>query len=279
MIEVANPEQYEAWNGESGRRWVQSADRRDQVLAPIAEALLTAAEPMPGETVLDVGCGCGATTLHAAGAVGDRGRATGIDLSEPMLAVARDRADRARLTNVAFVQGDVQTGGLELHETNLVISRFGTMFFSEPTTAFANVRHVLAGDGRLCIATWQPLEANDWLTVPGAALLPYAELPEQEPAAPGMFAQADPETVRTTLAAAGFHRVDLEPVTVSLPLGPTVDDALEHLADSGPGRAVLDAIPDEQRPAALDDVRAALAEHATETGVRLHAAIWIVRAK
>jgi ubiquinone/menaquinone biosynthesis C-methylase UbiE len=277
VIETANPEQYDAWNGESGQRWVAGADRRDRVLAPVADTLLAAAVPDRGERVLDVGCGCGATTLAAAHAVETSGHANGIDLSAPMLAVARERARRENVTNATFVQADAQAGAPAA--ADLVISRFGTMFFSDPVLAFSHLRDALAGHGRMCLVTWQPLVANEWLTVPGAALLPFATLPPSDTEGPGMFSQADPEAVRTTLHAAGFAAVEIDPVTVSMRLGGTVDEAVEHLVDSGPGRAVLATVPDDRRPAALDAVRGALVDRTTADGVVLGGGIWVVRAR
>ena len=208
MTASANASQFDAWNGESGLRWVATADARDRVLAPVGEALLAAAAARPGMRVLDIGCGCGSTTLMAAKSVGNTGSATGIDLSGPMLDLARQRATAAGAVNASFVQGDAQTHAFEPEAADLVISRFGTMFFADPEAAFANIARALRPDGRLCLATWQPLAANEWLTVPGAALLRHTELPATAPDQPGMFAQSDPELVSATLAAAGFADVD-----------------------------------------------------------------------
>jgi len=277
MTAIANHDQYDAWNGDSGTRWVATADRRDQVLAPIGDALLAAASPAAGERVLDVGCGCGATTLVAAEQIGHDGAAVGIDLSEPMLAVARRRAEQARTANAAFVQADAQTHQSE-SRSDLIISRFGTMFFTDPTAAFTNLHRTLVPGGRLCVATWQPLEANEWLTIPGAALLQYANLPATGPAAPGMFAQSDPDTVRGVLAASGFDDVEIDPVSVALTVGATVEEAVDYLADSGPGRAVLESVDDRIRPDALAGVADSLRSHADGTGVHLDAAVWLVRA-
>jgi SAM-dependent methyltransferase len=226
--------------------------------------------------VLDVGCGCGATTLAAARAVAPGGHATGVDLSAPMLDVARDRARRQGIANASFAQCDVQAGAPT--NADLVVGRFGTMFFSDPVLAFTHLRGALAPGGRLCLATWQPLIANEWLTVPGAALLPFATSAPAEGGGPGMFAQSEPDVVRDILGTAGFSHVDLEPVTVPLHLGATVEDALEHLVDSGPGRAVLAAVPEDRQHAALDAVRAVLRERATAEGIALGGAVWIIRA-
>jgi ubiquinone/menaquinone biosynthesis C-methylase UbiE len=278
MSHIDNTEQHEQWNGDSGRRWVGDADRRDEVLAPVGDALLAAARPRPGEKVLDIGCGCGATTLAAGSAVGPAGAVTGIDLSGPMLDLARQRRDTAQATNVDFVDGDAQAHALSpTHD--LAISRFGTMFFADPTAAFANIATALSSGGRICLATWQPLVANDWLTIPGAALLQYGTMPASaDDAGPGMFAQSEPDAVTAVLAEAGYLDIGLDPVTVDLHLGANPNEATEYLAESGVGRAVLETVADDDRPAALDAVRTVLADHTDQTGVHLGAAIWIITA-
>jgi len=275
---TANADQFDAWNGDSGQRWVANADRRDAVLSPIADLLLDHAAVQPGDAVLDVGCGCGATSLAAAAATGPDGALVGLDLSEPMLDVARRRAGATGVPHARFIQGDAQVHHLE-QTFDVAISRFGTMFFDDPVAAFTNLARHLRPSGRLCIATWQPLVANQWLTVPGAALLGYGSLPEAGAlGAPGMFAQADPVTIRSMLTDAGFVGVDSTPRTLPLVLGTTIDDAVDHLADSGPGRAVLETVPEHQHGAALAAVADVLADHHNDAGVTLDAAVWITTA-
>ena len=278
MTRRPNLEQFEAWNGESGARWVANADTRDAVLAPIASALNHTAGFTAGEQVLDIGCGCGATTLAAARAVGPTGVAHGVDLSEPMLQIARQRAAAAGSTNVSFEQADAQAAGLG-GPYDVAISRFGTMFFADPVAAFTNIAAHLVPGGRLCVATWQPLAANEWLVVPGVALLEFGTMPDGgAPGAPGMFAQAEPTRVTTTLAGAGFVQVDVVPRTVALTFG-TVDDAVSYLGDSGPGRAVLETIPADRHEDALAAVRRSLLpHHRPGVGVVLDAGVWLVTA-
>jgi ubiquinone/menaquinone biosynthesis C-methylase UbiE len=267
-----NTDQRTAWNGASGVRWAASADRRDAVLAPVADALLDLSAITTGQHVLDVGCGCGATSLAAARATGPTGRVVGVDLSAPMLALAATRAAQSAM--VEFVEADAQT--FERTERfDLAISRFGTMFFDDPAGAFANIARHLVPGGRICIATWQPLVANEWLTVPGAALLRCTAIPEGAGVeGPGMFAQSDPAVVRRLLLDAGFVDVDALPQTVGLRLGATVDDAVEHLTESGPGRTVLEAIPEDDRSEALAAVAEALRpHHHADRGVVLGAGI------
>ena len=134
-MSLANQAQHDAWNGDSGHRWAADAQRRDEVLAPIADALFTAVELRVGEAVLDLGCGCGVTTIAAADAVAP-GVVVGIDLSEPMLALTRARAGDRSIT---FVQADAQTHRFDPGRFDVAISRFGTMFFDDPVAAFANV--------------------------------------------------------------------------------------------------------------------------------------------
>jgi ubiquinone/menaquinone biosynthesis C-methylase UbiE len=277
MTHTANVEQYELWNGDAGRRWAQQAARRDHVLAPVASALFEAARIRDGESVLDIACGCGATTLRAARDAGPTGSALGIDISQPMLGVARGRAGEQGVPNVSFEQADAQVHALDAAAYDIAISRFGTMFFADPRAAFANIARASRDRARLCLVTWQPLAANDWLTIPGAALLRYATAPEQAPG-PGMFAQSDPIAVCDTLASAGYDAIRSIPVTVSLTVGADAADAASYLTASGPGRILLDTMPENERLAAMETLESALGQHAGADGVRLDAAIWVTTA-
>ena len=274
-MKIANVESFENWNGESGVRWSADADRRDRVLAPIGDALIDAARLRQGERVLDVGCGCGATAIAASNRVTPGGSVVGLDLSAPMLGVARARASALAIENATFVQDDAQTFRSDA-TFDAVVSRFGTMFFVDPVAALANVGQVMRPSGRLCLATWQPLAANEWLMIPGVALLRYGSLPTSEPGAPGMFAQSEPDVVAETLEQAGFENITLDAASLPLTLGADADEATDYLAGSGIGRAVLETVPDAEKPAAVDAVRATLAEHADTSGVHLDAAVWII---
>ncbi len=278
MTDIANTDQYDAWNGDSGRRWVSDPDRRDRVIAAVGDALLEVAGLRSGERVLDIGCGCGATSFAAARAVEPAGEVVGIDLSEPMLAVARARSEDAQVRNAAFIQADAQVHSFEGLAFDAAISRFGTMFFVDPAAAFANIARVLRPGGQLCIATWQPLAANEWLMIPGAVLLSFGTMPDSADG-PGMFAQSDPDVIVSMLAGAGFDPVDVAARSVPLNLGTDPNEAAEHLAETGPGRAVLETVPAADRPAALEAVRAVLVDHQTPVGIQLDGAVWITSAR
>jgi SAM-dependent methyltransferase len=259
------------WNGDSGQIWAADADRRDRILAPVLDVLLSAARIQPAENILDVGCGCGATTLAAAAQL-TTGTATGLDLSHPMLQVARQRGERRE--RVSFVEADAQTFAFE-SASDLIISRFGTMFFDDPVAAFGNLRRAARDGGRLCIATWQPLAANDWLLVPEAVLDRYG--PQPDVPGPGMFSQSDPAAMAAMLSGAGWARPAVEPHQVVLRIGSDPADAADYLAGTGSVRRVLDTIDPGQRSAALADLAAALNDHVSD-GVRLTAGINIVQA-
>jgi SAM-dependent methyltransferase len=271
----ANEAQRAQWNGEGGAHWVAGADERDRILQPVADALLAAAALQPGEDVLDVGCGCGVTTLAAVDRVAP-GTVTGADISSVMLSVARERATGR--VGVTFLEADVQTDPFE-PRFDVVLSRFGTMFFDDPGAAFTNLHGAARPGGRLCIATWQPLAANEWLTVPGAVLLERGSLPDLVDPGPGMFAQSDPDDVRAVLGAAGWQQVEVEPVPVDLVLGVDARAAAAYLAETGIARRVLDTIRPDEQPAAIAAVTDVLAGYEGDDGVRLGAGIFIVTAR
>jgi SAM-dependent methyltransferase len=277
-VSVANQLEYEAWNGESGRRWIANAERHDRVLRPVAEALLNGSLLQAGEAVLDLGCGCGATTLGAARAVGPTGSVVGVDISEVMLNVATRRIAETGPANVALLAADAQTHPFEPGRYDIAISRFGTMFFHDPAAAFANIAGALRPGGRLYIATWQPLVANDWLTIPGAALLDYGRIPDVEHGGPGMFAQSDPAAVAAVLLSAGFTRITSQAKAVPLPLGRDPGEATSYVIDSGVGRAWLATVPDDLQQAALKAVHDALGEHQSADGVVLDGGILLTSA-
>src|SRR5258708_25647551 len=187
---IANRDQAEHWNSsEQPGRWVTHQDQFDRMLAPFAAMILGAASLAPGDHVLDVGCGCGATTVDAARAVAP-GTSTGIDLSGPMLARARQNAVRSGIANTFFEQGDAQTY-LFQPAFDAVISRFGVMFFADPNAAFANLRTAARRGGRPAVVCLQPPAAQDRLTGPAAA--PAPQLPITYPgdaATPGPFTPA-----------------------------------------------------------------------------------------
>ena len=281
-MSIANTDQAERWNsGDDAAHWITNQARYDRMNEPFAALILDAAAPRPGGHVLDVGCGCGGTTLAAARLVAP-GQATGIDLSGPMLARARAGAEAAGLGNAVFQQGDAQVHPFEPAGFDTVISRFGMMFFADPIAALANIRSATRPGGRLAFVCWQPLAAQEWLLVPGAALAEHVPLPAGFGSGdgPGMFALADPARVGQILAAAGWQDIEVTPEHASILVGGggSVEDAVEFLSTGSMGRTMLAGADAATADRAVASVRAALAPHADADGVRLGAAVWLVQA-
>jgi len=278
---IVNTDQAEHWNtGDGVDHWVRNQDRYDRMNAPFADMILDAACLRPGGDVLDVGCGCGGTTLAAARLVAP-GRALGLDLSGPMLARARAGAEAAGLGNAEFRQGDAQVHPLEPGRFGTVLSRFGVMFFADPVAAFANIRSAAKPEGRLVFVCWQPLAANQWLLVPGAALaehVPPAGFGSGD--GPGMFAFADQDRIRQVLAGAGWRDVTVasERAQILVGGGGSVDEALEFLRTGTMGRTMLAGADPATAARAIGSVRDVLARHADAEGVHLGAAVWLVQA-
>ena len=276
-MSIANTAQAEHWNtGDGVAHWVTNQARYDRMHAPFTALILAAAALRPGGTVLDVGCGCGGTTLAAARLVAP-GQAVGLDLSGPMLAQARAGAEAAGLANAVFQQGDAQVHELEPDTFGTVISRFGVMFFADPVAAFANIRSATRPGGRLVFVCWQPMAANQWMLVPGAALAEH--LPPPGPG-PGMFAFADPDRLRPILAAAGWRDIDIasEHASILVGGGGSVDDTVEFLRTATQGRTMLAGADAATAARALASLRAALTPFADADGVHLGAAVWLVQA-
>ncbi len=275
-----NRGQTEAWNGGESAHYVSHADRYDRQLAPFTEALLNHVDLGPGDTVLDIGCGCGVTTLQAAQSAR---AALGVDISHPLVGIANDRAQAAAVDNVEFVVADAQTHGFDEGHFDVVISQFGSMFFDDPEGAFANLRRALAPRGRAVFITWQELDANEWLMVVGRAVARYAALPDLGGRAggPGMFALKHRDETVALLTGVGFTKVSVEPVSTTILLagGESLNESVDFLLGMGMVRGLLGRLEDDQLEAALDEIRATLAEHyEAEVGVRLGAAGWLVSA-
>jgi SAM-dependent methyltransferase len=273
---VPSAAQAEAWNGEEGRRWVAQAARHDRMLAGMTGNLLAAAGVQATDTVLDVGCGCGETTLAAARRAGS-GSAVGVDVSAVILAEARRRAEREALANARFEQADAQVNLFPAGGFDLVMSRFGVMFFDDAQAAFANLHRALRPGGRLAFLCWQEPAANEFLGLPLAAVAAHLQLPELGgPDDPGPFSLARPGRVRDLLDEAGFRAASIEPVTDAMWIGADIGDVMDYFLGLGMVRAMLAAAPPEDGAAAAKAVRDALAPHQGPDGVRLGGAAWLV---
>ena len=267
------------WNGPAARFWVDHDDRYDTLLARYGYALLTASGPRPGDHVLDIGCGCGSTTLLAAQAVGSEGGAAlGVDISLAMIDKARSRATGSGTANVGFEVGDAQTTDFGGASFDLAISRFGVMFFADHTAAFANIRRAMRPGGRLAFVCWAERARNENWTVAFDALAPRLDWPTPVARPSGPFALADPVAIRTMLSSAGWRDIEISELHEPLRMGDDADDAVAFELSDPEITAELASAEPAVAARARADLRAAFAARERPDGVWLSSAAWLVRA-
>ena len=274
-----NAAQVEYWNSIAGRRWTDRQEEQDLVLRPVSDRLIAAADAKPGQLVVDIGCGCGDTTIDFAARVMPGGEVLGLDISEPMLARARERAPNN--LPARFVLADATVYDFEPEWADLAVSRFGVMFFADPARSFANLRRGLKPAARLVFVCWREAKQNPWMMIPLREAKKHAPpLPETNPEDPGPFAFADEGRVRRILSAAGFADIVVTPedLDLDLAIGRGLDAAVAGALGIGPTSRILDGQPEAVRAAAAADIRKALADRAQGESVPLGAAIWLVTA-
>ncbi|HEV7691338.1 MAG TPA: class I SAM-dependent methyltransferase [Hyphomonadaceae bacterium] len=276
-----NSPQIAEWNGPLGARWATQQEEMDALTAPYGQDALNAAAAQPGERVLDVGCGCGASTLALGRAVGASGAVVGADIARAMLEVARRRAAEAGLSHITFTEADASSASLP-QDLDLICSRFGVMFFADPVAAFAHMRSAMKGVGRLAFVCWRAARDNPWASVPVAAARQALKLeaPAGDPHAPGPFAFADHARVSGILTDAGFREIEIEPFEHLMPLGSNPRAAAEYATRSGPvARLVREAGP-ENTPRIIEAVEKAITPLAGRDGsISLPGRTWVVTAK
>ena len=277
-FDPANAQQAAYWNGDAGHRWTAQQEEQDRLLSPFTAALFEAAAAKLGEKVIDVGCGAGDTTLRAAEITG---HALGVDMSEPMLARARERA-AAMGSPARFTLADATLHDFSPERADLMISRFGVMFFADPVRAFANLRRGLKAGGRIAFVCWRDLALNPWQNVPYAAALKHLPPPAPPgPDEPGPFAFSEAARVRGVLEGAGFDEIQLTTYEGVLDIadGGGVESAVGKSLSIGATSRALAHQPDEVRAAVVESLRETLASHAQGERVPLGGTVWIVQAR
>lgn len=273
----AGGEQSALWNGPAGEAWVALQPVLDRMLAPFAALLAEAAGQAAATRVLDVGCGAGSTTLAVARRRGAAARCVGIDVSTPLIAAAEAQAARQGLP-VRFVCDDAQTHAFEPARFDLILSRFGVMFFDDPVRAFANLRRAARAGASLRFVAWRSGADNPFMTTAeraAATLLPA--LPASDPHAPGQFAFAERARVQRILEDGGWSEVEIHPI--DLPCRFAEQDLTPYLTRLGPLGRQLAGLDEATRTRVVGQVRAAFDPFVHGAEVRFTAACWDVRAR
>jgi ubiquinone/menaquinone biosynthesis C-methylase UbiE len=274
-----NADQIAYWNGPGGQRWADRQQAQDILLAPVANILIDRAQARAGERIVDVGCGSGAISIALAQKVGPSGHVMGIDVSSPMLARARQIATAGLPAD--FVLADATVHPFDPASFDLLVSRFGVMFFAEPARSFANLRRALKPSGRLAFVCWREPRENPFFMAPLQAVYKHVpKLPQLGPEDPGPFSFASEARVQRILGEAGFKGIAMEPCDLALDLavGGGLDVAVQSALEIGPSARALAEQPPEVVAAAAQSIREALVPHVRGQTVPLDASIWLVTA-
>lgn len=270
-------EQTALWNGLAGRAWVDAQELLDQMFKPLEDLLVEAVFARSAGQVLDVGCGTGGTTLAAARLLGARGRCVGIDISEPMITAARVRAEREG-TPASFLLADAKTHAFEPASFDMIISRFGVMFFDDFVQAFANLRHAARNDAELRFIAWRSAAENPFMTTAERAAAPLLpNVPARQPNAPGQFAFGDQRRVHRILQEGGWVGIDIRPIDVACTL--PEKELVRYLTRLGPLGVILHEADERTRTKVIETVRAAFDPYVHGAEVRFTAACWMVGAR
>jgi ubiquinone/menaquinone biosynthesis C-methylase UbiE len=269
-----NEDQIALWNGTAGQAWVERQASLDRLFEPFERLLADLAAERKAQRVLDVGCGTGATTLAVARRLGAQAACTGADISEPMITLAHERAAHERL-NARFVCADAQSHAFAAESFDLIVSRFGVMFFEDPVAAFANLRRAAKPNAQLALIAWRSAADNPFMTTAERAAAPYLPaMPARKPDEPGQFGFADQSRVRSILEAAGWTNVDIQPLDVACTLPASELDA--YVTKLGPLGRVLGDADERTRAQVLEKVHAAFAPYLHGANVRFNAACWLI---
>ena len=262
------------WNGDAAQAWVEAQGVLDQMFRPFEDALVEAVAARPASRILDIGCGTG-SVIRAAARRGHR--CTGIDISEAMIEAARAIAAREGV-NADFICADAQTHDFAPESFDMIVSRFGVMFFDDPVAAFANLRRSVCSGGTLRFAAWRSAQDNPFMTAAERAAAPLVpQMPVRQPDAPGQFGFADQHRVARILKESGWRDIEVLPIDVACAIQKAALD--DYITRLGPLGRILPQLDEATRDKVIEVVRAAFAPFVQADEVRFIAACWMVAAR
>ena len=269
-----NIEQEKLWNGSLGEGFIRVENYIERIVDSISKAAIDRVNAQPGDRILDVGCGCGSTSLAFAKA---GATVTGVDISEKMIAQAKEKSKA--IANLSFHTADASVEAFERNYTH-VFSRFGVMFFSNPTTAFSNMHSGLISKGKLTFSCWQALSENEWINLSAEAIKPFQseEVPPPDPRSPGGFAFADKKYVLEILKGANFSNIKIQSLNAKLDMGQSMEEIMSFHRSVGPLAGLLKTLDKDSGREATEAVEKSIEKRMGDAGLRLSAAAWLVTA-
>jgi SAM-dependent methyltransferase len=283
MSSVVNSGMRDFWNNAGGRMWVNYQDIIEIGMSPLGINAMDRLGIAPNDRVLDIGCGCGDTTIELARRVGKDGYVLGVDISEMIISSAKKKINLKKQSHVDFKCLDAQNYDFDKTSFDVIFSRFGVMFFDDPIAAFSNLRASLRSNGHIAFVCWQPVTAIEWISLPLEIISRHIEPPPSpppQPEAPGGFSFGDANRVERILSSAGYSDINIEPYHSKINIGKSLDEAQAFLTHIGPAGSILEnpEIDSEVRMRFIEDLHNTLKAHQTEKGVSLGAATWLVTA-
>ena len=279
QMSESNNDMREFWNGIGGHKWINYQKILNSSLETFGREAMIVAKATSCDHVLDIGCGCGDTSIEIARKVGPKGKVTGIDVSEVILNQAQEHA--LTMTNLNFECVDAQYYDFDPQVCDLAYSRFGVMFFDDPGAALGNIRKALKPGGRMVFVCWQPVKNNQWINLPlDIAAKFLAPPPPSGPEVPGPFSFGETKRITEILEIAGFNSISISPYNAKFNLGKNSIEAADFISSIGPSSYLMDNPDTDEitKTNFINDLRQTLALHETRNGIDLNAATWIVSA-
>ena len=278
MSEV-NKNQRDFWSGKGGDIWVERQNAMDTMLSPLGEAALNKLNLNEGENVLDIGCGCGHTTLNIAKRISPDGQVTGLDISKPMLKRAKESANEMSISNASFNCVDVQTDDIGEEVYSAAFSRFGVMFFEDPIAAFRNINKSLITGASLSFVCWQSPALNPWQSLFIEAVKKYVDLPSPPPRSPSPFAFMESEYVSSILEESNFQNIMIEghEAEVNMFSGRSLSDSVKDYISINPVvSGMLKDSTEQEKTEIINSAIEAFFPYYSAKGLMFPSATWLV---